>query len=184
MRSSCVLPRIALHLPGKPGGGKPRPPPGGWKPGGGPPGKPPGGKPGGGPPLPGNPAGGAPGNPGPPTPAAGPCNPAPLPAGLAIPCPACIAAGAPPDCAPPASLAAGSEGGRPSTEHETTFAPRTIASPSMRFSSVSTVAPEPVWPGAPVVLPLRFTRRNSSQSERTRFMNCRSAMSAPCSHSP
>lgn len=132
------------HLPGKPGGGKPRPPPGGWKPGGGPPGNPPGGKPGGGPPLPGKPAGGAPGNPGPPTPAAGPCSPEPRPAGLAIPCPACIAEGAPPACAPPPNLAEGSEGGGPSTEHDTTFAPRMIASPSIRFSSVSVIALEPV----------------------------------------
>lgn len=109
----------------------------------------------GGPPLPGKPGGGAkpaggapgnpaPGNPGPPIPAAGPCSPmpAPLPAGLEMPVPACIAVGAPPAAPPGAlcpSLAAGSDGGGPSTEHDTTVAPLIMANPSMRFSSVSTI---------------------------------------------
>ena len=106
-------------------------------------------------------------------PAAGPCSPipAPLPAGLEIPGPACMAVGV--DVAPGAlvpSLAAGSEGGGPSTEHETTVAPRMIASPSMRFSSVSMTCPAWPAPGAPLVLLLRLTLRNSSQSARTRFM--------------
>ena len=129
----------------------------------------------GGPPRPGNPAGGPP-KPGPPTPAAGPCSPipAPRPAGLEIPGPACIAVGAP--AAPPGalvpSLAAGSEGGGPSTEHETMVAPRTMASPNMRFSSVSTTWPAVLAPGAPPDFALRLTLRNSSQSARTRFMCC------------
>ena len=128
-------------------------------------------KPGGGPPLPGNPCG----KPGPPTPAAGPCNPAaplPRPAGRLIPGPACIAVGA---AAAPEfwlNLAAGSEGGGPSTEHDTTVAPLMMARPSMRFSSVSTTCPAPLAPGALLDLDLRFTLRNSSQSARTRFMCC------------
>lgn len=154
-------------------GGNPRPPGGGAKPGG-PEGGPP--KPGGAKPAGGNPGGANPGGPprpakpGPPTPAAGPCSPipAPLPAGLLIPGPAAMAAGAP---APPGalfpSLALGSAGGGPSREQDTTLEPRIIASPRARFSSVSTVC----WalpPGA--ALALRFTLRNSSVSARTRFM--------------
>lgn len=139
--------------------------PGGAKPAGGNP----GGKPGG-PPLP--------GKPGPPTPAAGPWSPmpAPLPAGLLMPGPAAIATGVP--VAPGAlvpSLAAGSAGGGPSRDAETTLEPRTIASPIARFSSDSTREP-PAAPGADA-LALRFTLRNSSVSARTRFMCCRDSVS-------
>jgi hypothetical protein len=48
--------------------------------------------------------------------------------------------------------------------------PRTMASPSVRFSSASTIgaceAPGAAW----AFVALRFTRRNSSVSARTRFM--------------
>jgi hypothetical protein len=72
------------------------------------------------------------------------------------------------------SRAAGSAGGGPSMEQETTVAPRMIARPSMRFSSVSTNALSFVPGAAPAVcFALRLTFRNSSQSARTRFMCCR-----------
>lgn len=52
------------------------------------------------------------------------------------------------------------------------FAPRTMARPRDRFSSVSTVWPLVVAPGAPPCFAFLFTLRNSSQSARTRFMCC------------
>ena len=52
------------------------------------------------------------------------------------------------------------------------MAPRMMARPSVRFSSVSTVEVEVLAPGAPEVLDLRLTLRNSSVSARTRFMCC------------
>lgn len=142
----------------------------------------------GGAPLPGNPCGGAPGKPpgapgnppkppgpGPPTPAAGPVRPVgrPLPAGLLIPGPTDMAAGGPPG--PGASFpsrAAGSAGGGPSTVDETTWAPRTIVKPNVRFSSVSTNAGS-AEPGAADFVGRRLTLRNSSVSAMTRFMCCR-----------
>lgn len=135
---------------------------------------------------PGAPAPGKPGKPAPPTPAAGPCNPipAPLPAGRDIPGPACIAAGTPPPGALVPSLAAGSLGGGPSTEHAITFAPLTIAKPSMRFSSLSTVCCAVAAPGAPLPFVLRFTLRYSSQSARTRFMCLSKASIWPTSWRP
>ena len=138
----------------------------------------------GGPPLPGNPGGGAPpgnppgGNPpnppggaGPPTPAAGPPNPTgkPLPAGLLIPGPACMAVAAAPPGALVPNLADGSDGGGPSTELDTIFVPRRMISPRVRFSSASTIGAE-VAPGALLFVAFRFTRRNSSVSARTIFM--------------
>ena len=155
--------RTLASLRGPPPGGPPRP----AKPGGAPPGNPPGGKPG-------KPPGGA----GPPTPAAGPANPtgSPLPAGLLIPGPAANVGGAPP--APPGALAPslceGSAGGGPSTEQETMCVPRTIVSPSVRFSSDSMRAGVEELPGADCApfVGFRLTRRNSSVSARTRFMCC------------
>ena len=151
-----------MNLRGPPGG-----PPLPANPGGPAPGKP-------APPNPGNPPGGA----GPPMPAAGPPNPtgSPRPAGLLIPGPAAIVGGAP---APPGalvpSLAEGSAGGGPSTEQETICVPRTIVRPKVRFSSDSTRA-DVAAPGAEAVplVGLRFTRRNSSVSAKTRFMCCSS----------
>ena len=141
-----------------PPGGPPRPP----KPGGGAPGKPPGGNPG-------KPPGGG----GPPTPAAGPPSPTgrPRPAGLLIPGPAARVAAAPaaPGPAVP-SRAEGSAGGGPSTEQETTWVPRTIVRPRVRFSSASTCG-APEAPGAG--FDFRLVRRNSSVSARTRFMCCK-----------
>ena len=152
-----------MYVRGAPPGGPPLP----AKPGGAPPGNPPGGG------KPPNPPGGG----GPPTPAAGPANPTgrPRPAGRLIPGPAAnVGAAAPP---PPGALvpkrAEGSAGGGPSTEHETICVPRRMARPRVRFSSDSTRAgvvlelPGADW--APFVA-LRFTRRNSSVSARTRFM--------------
>jgi hypothetical protein len=133
----------------------------------------------GGPPLPANPPGSPkpgwnPGGAGPePTPAAGPVKPtgSPLPAGLLIPGPACIVApvGAPPGAAVP-NLADGSAGGGPSTVMDTTCVPRTIARPSVRFSSTSTSAAA-MLPGA-AYLAFDLTRRNSSVSASTRFICC------------
>ena len=136
-------------LPGKPGGGAP-------------PGNPPDGNPP-------NPPGGG----GPPTPAAGPLSPTgiPRPAGLLIPGPAAIVGGAVAPGALAPNRVDGSAGGGPSTEHEMMCVPRTIAKPSVRFSSVSTRGAGAL-PGAacaPFVCFL-LTRRNSSVSAKTRFM--------------
>ncbi len=161
-QSASLLKLIeGISLRGPPGG-PPRP----ANPGGPPPGKPPGGNPG-------KPPGGA----GPPTPAAGPLRPTgkPLPAGLLMPGPAANVGGAVP--APPGALAPnradGSAGGGPSTEHDTICVPRTIVRPSVRFSSDSTSAGVEL-PGADCApfVGLRFTRRNSSVSARTKFICC------------
>ena len=148
MGSGLRGPPGGAPLPGKPGGAPPGKPP----PGGNCPPKPPGGG-------------------GPPTPAAGPVSPTgrPLPAGLLIPGPAAIVGAAVPPPAPAPSLAEGSAGGGPSTEHEIICVPRTIASPSVRFSSLSTIVGAAA-PGAAWVLGFRLTRRNSSVSARTTFI--------------
>lgn len=85
---------------------------------------------------------------------------APRPAGFATPGPALRAEAMPPGALFP-RRALGSAGGGDSTDSETIYAPRTMARPSVLFSSVSTWLP---------LSPLRLTRRNSSVSARTRFM--------------
>lgn len=149
----CRSNQPVKNLRGAPGG-PPRP----ANPGGGAPGKPPGGKPG-------NPAGGG----GPPTPAAGPPSPIgrPRPAGLLTPGPAARVAAAAAPGTPVPRRAEGSAGGGPSTEHETTFVPRTIVSPRVLFSSASTRG---AFEGPAAGLLFLFTRRNSSVSARTRFI--------------
>lgn len=138
-----------IPRPGKPGG-KPGGILGGAKPCGGKPGGPP--------------------KPGPPTPAAGPCKliPAPRPAGLLIPGPAVIVAPAP----VPASFAnraAGSAGGSSVAVTETMLFPRRMTSPSVRDSSVSSIAPSA--PGAcEPFAGFCLIFRDSWHSANTRFM--------------
>lgn len=96
---------------------------------------------------------------------------APLPAGRATPGPAANVDEIPPGALFP-SRALGSAGGGDSTESEMMWAPRTIVKPNVRFSSVSMVCDEELLPGAAGLFCLRFTRRNSSVSARTRFMCC------------
>lgn len=69
------------------------------------------------------------------------------------------------------SRALGSAGGGDSTDKETMCAPRRIVNPNVRFSSCSIIweAEDPV-PEAAGLFCLRFVRRNSSVSARTRFM--------------
>jgi hypothetical protein len=122
-------------------------------------------------PIPGGSPPNPPGGGGPPIPIAGPPSPTgkPLPAGLLMPVPACMAAGAPPGALWP-NLADGSDGGGPSTEHETMWVPRRIVRPSVRFSSDSTAAPADPGAGGAVFVFFLFTLRNSSVSARTRFI--------------
>lgn len=88
-----------------------------------------------------------------------------------MPVPAANVEAMPPDGALVPSRALGSAGGGDSTERDMICAPRTIVSPSVRFSSVSTSGAEEVLPGAAgVLVALRLTRLNSSVSARTRFI--------------
>ena len=63
---------------------------------------------------------------------------------------------------------------------DTIFAPRMIARPSDRFSSLSIVWPADA-PGAPAFV-LRLTLRNSSQSASTMFMCCAESAFPPNAH--
>lgn len=90
---------------------------------------------------------------------------------MLIPLPTCSEAGAPPGALWP-NLEDGSDGGGPSTEHETMFVPRIMVRPNVRFSSDSTIACAAAEPGAggADLAAFLLTLRNSSVSARTRFM--------------
>ena len=96
----------------------------------------------------------------------------PRPAGLLMPGPDAKEGGAAPPGALVPSLADGSAGGGPSTEHEMMRVPRTMVKPNVLFSSVSMAVGAVAAPGADGVafVGFLFTRRNSSVSARTRFM--------------
>mmetsp|Transcript_42999 Transcript_42999/g.138175 ORF Transcript_42999/g.138175 Transcript_42999/m.138175 type:complete len:227 (+) Transcript_42999:471-1151(+) len=203
-----IMPSGGMPMGGMPGGGIPRGgipgggPRGGIMPGGGMPGggMPIGGMPGGGPrggimpggamPGGGMPGGGMPGGApagrgyicgaavaavcgciapiaGPPMPRTGPARPAGAVCGaIAMPRPAAFATPGPPS-APATGLRRSSWGGGPSTDMDTTVSPRTSTRPSVRFSSRSSF------------FPLIVTLRNSSVSDRIRFMYLSKAMNLP-----